>query len=209
MKTNTNNIKEWNNKRNGQIDFFNLFNLTPTTNLVYIKWGFVNKLSFEMKEALTLETIEELDSSVEAYLTLSNPKEASKYIKKLLLRHGAVIAKSQVMYDKKLNVGSYAYITNDYIKSLIEEYSKIRYHINYNIDLLPTDKQVYNQLLKDINATLMLKYQNYCSINGSDNLLTKSFQRLSKKIDDIITIEISKSEKELNQTPKKRRKIYE
>ena len=61
------------NKIYGSItNHFERLNLTPSTNLMYVKYAFLNKLSMEANEKLTLFSLWDMNTTIRGYLILSN-----------------------------------------------------------------------------------------------------------------------------------------
>ena len=70
-------------KIDGSINHFDRLNLLPSTNLMYVKYAFLNKLSMETNEKLTVFSLEDINTTIKGYLALSNKEKSEKYIKNL------------------------------------------------------------------------------------------------------------------------------
>lgn len=160
------------NKIYGSItNHFERLNLTPSTNLMYVKYAFLNKLSMEANEKLTLFSLWDMNTTIRGYLILSNKAISKKYIKKLKSYQKKQIKFSKAIYAQKTSTNPhlasyYPYITQSQIDWLIEKFNGIKYSINYDVDFSSTDNEVYEQLLRDIYTSLLRKQQE-CLINGN------------------------------------------
>ena len=159
-------------KIDGSINHFDRLNLLPSTNLMYVKYAFLNKLSMETNEKLTVFSLEDINTTIKGYLALSNKEKSEKYIKNLEVYNQKQIEAAKVMYAKKLaakrHSAEYHYcITESLIEWLIEV-GKIKYNINYEVDLSNADNEAFFQLLRNMCDSLSRKKQDYL-INGNSN----------------------------------------
>ena len=159
-------------KIDGSINHFDRLNLLPSTNLMYVKYAFLSKLSMEANEKLTVFSLEDMDTTIKGYLALSNKEKSEKYIKNLEAYNQKQIEAAKIMYAKKLaakrhSVEYHYCITESQIEWLIEV-GKIKYNINYEVDLSNADNEAFFQLLRNMYDSLSHKKQDYL-INGNSN----------------------------------------
>lgn len=177
-------------KIDGSINHFDRLNLLPSTNLMYVKYAFLNKLSMEANEKLTMFSIEDMDVTIKGYLALSNKEESEKYIKNLETYNQKKIDAAKIMYAQKLaakrNSDQYHYcITRSQIEWLIEV-GNTKYSINYEVDLSNADNEAFLQLLRNIYDSLSRKKQDYLLNGNSDEKFVSSLKEVIDNLKDII-----------------------
>lgn len=177
-------------KIDGSINHFDRLNLLPSTNLMYVKYAFLNKLSMEANEKLTMFSIEDMDVTIKGYLALSNKEKSEKYIKNLEAYNQKKIDVAKIMYAQKLaakrHSAQYHYcITRSQIEWLIEV-GKTKYSINYEVDLSNADNEAFLQLLRNIYDSLSRKKQDYLLNGNSDEKFVSSLKEVIDNLKDII-----------------------
>lgn len=177
-------------KIDGSINHFDRLNLLPSTNLMYVKYAFLNKLSMEANEKLTMFSIEDMDVTIKGYLALSNKEKSEKYIKNLETYNHKKIDAAKIMYAQKLaakrHSDQYHYcITRSQIEWLIEV-GNTKYSINYEVDLSNADNEAFLQLLRNIYDSLSRKKQDYLLNGNSDEKFVSSLKEVIDNLKDII-----------------------
>ena len=178
------------NKIDGSINHFDRLNLLPSTNLMYVKYAFLNKLSMEANEKLTMFSIEDMDVTIKGYLALSNKEKSEKYIKNLEAYNQKKIDAAKIMYAQKLAAKRYSAqyhycITRSQIEWLIEV-GNTKYSINYEVDLSNADNEAFLQLLRNIYDSLSRKKQDYLLNGNSNEKFVSSLKEVIDNLKDII-----------------------
>ena len=193
--------EEKKDKIDGSINHFDRLNLLPSTNLMYVKHAFLNKLSMEANEKLTMFSIEDMNTTIKGYLALSNREKSEKYIKNLEAYNQKKIDAAKIMYAQKLAAKKHSaqyhyYVTKSQIEWLIEV-GKTKYSINYEVDFSNVDNETFIQLLRNIYDSLSRKKQDYLINGNSDEKFVSSLKEVIDNLKDIIdTCKVDKFKKE-------------
>ena len=187
-------------------DYFEMLNLEHSTDLRYLKYAVMNKLSLIIYDIRTLtnEDLREISTTLDAYMTLANREELEKYLKTLAAKRekyvmvlsrfhklrSSFLQKKQ-MRKSKIDTGSW--ISSEYVLETVKNYSNVSsYNVNYSCDLLEADNSSFLEILNSLKKVLENKYQEYsekCRKNDEGNKLQKDYDAVIKKYDVAMSLD--------------------
>ena len=187
-------------------DYFEMLNLEHSTDLRYLKYAVMNKLSLIINDIRTLtnEDLREISTILDAYMTLVNREELEKYLKTLAAKREKYVMvlsrfhklRSSFLQKKKMRkskIDTGSWISSEYVLETVKNYSNVSsYNVNYSCDLLEADNSSFLEILNSLKKVLENKYQEYsekCRKNDEGNKLQKDYDAVIKKYDVAMSLD--------------------
>lgn len=187
-------------------DYFEMLNLEHSTDLRYLKYAVMNKLSIIINDIRTLtdEDLREISIILEAYMTLADREKLEEYLKSLASKRekyamvlsrfhklrSSFLQKKQ-MRKSKIDTGSW--ISSEYVLETVKNYSNVSsYNVNYSCDLSEADNSSFLEILNFLKKVLENKYQEYsekCRKNDEGNKLQKKYDVVIKKYNAAMSLD--------------------